>query len=112
MADSLTLTVFLVAIIFLSGALLAATPWFMKKGECFAVTIPESEHADERFISFRKRYAAAVLAVTLVCTVALSVVSSVALGRWVRRSTPLHRTQSSLRQSSQRQRCPWSYRSP
>lgn len=81
MADSLTLTVFLVAIIFLSGALLAATPWFMKKGECFAVTIPESEHADERFVSFRKRYAAAVLAVTLVCTVPLSVVSSVALGK-------------------------------
>lgn len=81
MADSLTLTVFLVAIIFLSGALLAATPWFMKKGECFAVTIPESEHADERFISFRKRYAMAVLSVTLVCTVALSVVSSVALGK-------------------------------
>lgn len=81
MADSLTLTVFLVAIIFLSGALLAATPWFMKKGECFAVTIPESEHADERFISFRKRYATAVLSVTLVCTVALSVVSSVALGK-------------------------------
>lgn len=81
MADSLTLTVFLVAIIFLSGALLAATPWFMKKGECFAVTIPESEHADERFVSFRKRYAAAVLAVTLVCTVALSVVLSVALGK-------------------------------
>ena len=81
MADFLTLTVFLVAIIFLSGALLAATPWFMKKSECFAVTIPESEHADERFISFRKRYAAAVLAVTLVCTVALSVVSGVAFGK-------------------------------
>ena len=81
MADSLTLTVFLVAIIFLSGALLAATPWFMKKGECFAVTIPESEQADVRFLAFRKRYAVAVLAVTLVCTVALSVVSSVALGK-------------------------------
>lgn len=81
MADSLTLTVFLVAIIFLSGALLAATPWFMKKGECFAVTIPESEHADERFISFRKRYAVAVLAVTLICTVSLALVLSAALGK-------------------------------
>lgn len=81
MADFLTLTVFLVAIIFLSGALLAATPWFMKKSECFAVTIPESEHADERFISFRKRYAVAVLAVTLICAVSLALVSSVALGK-------------------------------
>lgn len=81
MTDSLILMVFLVAIIFLSGALLAATPWFMKKGECFAVTIPESARADERFLAFRKRYAAAVLAVTLICAVALGAVSNVALGK-------------------------------
>ena len=81
MTDSLILMVFLVAIIFLSGALLAATPWFMKKGECFAVTIPESAQADERFLAFRKRYAAAVLAVTLICAVALGAVSNVALGK-------------------------------
>ena len=81
MTNSLILMVFLVAIIFLSGALLAATPWFMKKGECFAVTIPESAQADERFLAFRKRYAAAVLAVTLICAVALGAVSNVALGK-------------------------------
>lgn len=81
MTDSLILMVFLVAIIFLSGALLAATPWFMKKGECFAVTIPESAQVDERFLAFRKRYAAAVLAVTLICAVALGVVSNVVLGK-------------------------------
>lgn len=81
MTDSLILVAFLVAIIFLSGALLAATPWFMKKGECFAVTIPESAQADERFLAFRKRYAAAVLAVTLICVVALGAVSNVALGK-------------------------------
>ena len=81
MTDSLILMVFLVAIIFLSGALLAATPWFMKKGECFAVTIPESAQADVRFLAFRKRYAAAVLAVTLICAVALGVVSNVVLGK-------------------------------
>lgn len=81
MTDSLILMVFLVAIIFLSGALLAATPWFMKKGECFAVTIPESAQADERFLAFRKRYAAAVLVVTLICAVALGAVSNVALGK-------------------------------
>ena len=81
MTDSLILMAFLIAIIFLSGALLAATPWFMKKGECFAVTIPESAQADERFLTFRKRYAAAVLAVTLICAVALGAVSNVALGK-------------------------------
>lgn len=81
MTDSLILMVFLVAIIFLSGAILAATPWFMKKNECFAVTIPESAQADVRFLAFRKRYAAAVLAVTLICAVALGVVSNVVLGK-------------------------------
>ena len=81
MTDSLILMVFLVAIVLLSGALLAATPWFMKKGECFAVTIPESAQADERFLAFRKRYAAAVLTVTLICAVALGAVSSVTLGK-------------------------------
>ena len=81
MTDSLILMVFLIAIIFLSGTLLAATPWFMKKGECFAVTIPESAQVDERFLAFRKRYAAAVLAVTLICAVALGVVSNVVLGK-------------------------------
>lgn len=81
MTDSLILVAFLVAIIFLSGALLAATPWFMKKGECFAVTIPESAQADVRFLAFRKRYAVAVLAVTLICAVALGAVSNVALGK-------------------------------
>ena len=81
MTDSLILMVFLIAIVFLSGALLAATPWFMKKNECFAVTIPESAQADVRFLAFRKRYAAAVLAVTLICAVALGVVSNVVLGK-------------------------------
>ena len=81
MTDSLTLMVFLIAIVLFSGAILAATPWFMKKNECFAVTIPESAQADVRFLAFRKRYAAAVLAVTLICTVALGVVSNVVLGK-------------------------------
>lgn len=52
MTDSLILVAFLIAIVFLSGALLAATPWFMKKNECFAVTIPESAQADVRFSPF------------------------------------------------------------
>ena len=81
MTDSLILMAFLVVIVFLSGALLAATPWFMKKGECFAVTIPESAQTDERFLAFRKRYAAAVLVAALICAVALGAVSNVALGK-------------------------------
>ena len=81
MTDSLILMAFLIAIVFLSGALLAAMPWFMKKNECFAVTIPESAQADVRFLAFRKRYAVAVLAVTLICAFALGAVSSVTLGK-------------------------------
>lgn len=81
MTDSLILMAFLIAIVFLSGALLAATPWFMKKNECFAVTIPESAQADVRFLAFRKRYAVAVLAVTLICAFALAIVSGVPLGK-------------------------------
>lgn len=52
MTDSLILVAFLTAIVFLSGALLAATPWFMKKNECFAVTIPESRKPTCAFSPF------------------------------------------------------------
>lgn len=112
MTDSLILVAFLIAIVFLSGALLAATPWFMKKNECFAVTIPESAQADVRFLAFRKRYAVAVLVVTLSARSRLPSFPASPSGRWVRQPAPLHRTQSSLRQSSWRQRCPRLYRLP
>ena len=81
MTDSFGLSLFLVVTVFLCGALLAVTPWLMKKSECFTVTIPESAQADVRFLAFRKRYAVAVLAVTLICAFALAIVSGVPLGK-------------------------------
>ena len=81
MTDSFGLSLFLVVTVFLCGALLAVTPWLMKKSECFTVTIPESAQADVRFLAFRKRYAVAVLAVTFICAFALAIVSGVPLGK-------------------------------
>lgn len=75
MTDSLILMAFLIAIVFLSGALLAVTPWLMKKSECFTVTIPESAQEDARFRTFRMRYSAIVLAVTIVCAAAMGVLA-------------------------------------
>ena len=76
MSDS-PLALFLVAVVFLTGAFLAVTPWLMKKNECFTVTVPEFAHTDRRFRSFRVRYAVFVLAATLACSVAMGVASCV-----------------------------------
>lgn len=54
----------LVACIVATGGLLAATPWLMRKDECFAVTVPEGARRDPRLVAFRRRYAAVVAAVT------------------------------------------------
>nr|WP_277926872.1 DUF1648 domain-containing protein [Adlercreutzia sp. JBNU-10] len=43
---------------------MAATPWLMRKDECFAVTVPEGARRDPRLVAFRRRYAAVVAAVT------------------------------------------------
>ena len=77
MSDFPLLALFLVAVVFLTGAFLAATPWLMKKSECFTVTVPEFAQTDRRFRSFRVRYAVSVLAVTLACSVAMGVASYV-----------------------------------
>ncbi len=77
MSDFPLLALFLVAVVFLTGAFLAATPWLMKKSECFTVTVPEFAQTDWRFRSFRVRYAVSVLAVTLACAVAMGVASCV-----------------------------------
>ena len=54
-----------VAIFALMGLLLAATPWLMKKQECFAVTVPEFAQNDTRLRMFKHRYAAVMLIVTI-----------------------------------------------
>lgn len=77
MSDSPLFALFLIAIVFLTGAFLAATPWLMKKSECFTVTVPEFAQTDWRFRSFRVRYTVSVLAATLACSVAMGVASYV-----------------------------------
>ena len=77
MSDFPLFALFLVAVVFLTGAFLAATPWLMKKNECFTVTVPEFAQTDRRFRSFRVRYAVFVLAATLACSVAMGVASCV-----------------------------------
>ena len=77
MSDFPLFALFLVAVVFLTGAFLAATPWLMKKNECFTVTVPEFAQTDRRFRSFRVRYTVSVLTVTLACAVAMGVVSCV-----------------------------------
>lgn len=54
-----------VVIFALMGLLLAATPWLMKKQECFAVTVPEFAQNDARLRMFKHRYAAIMLIVTI-----------------------------------------------
>ncbi|WP_165248678.1 DUF1648 domain-containing protein [Adlercreutzia sp. ZJ141] len=52
----------------LTGGLMAATPYLMPKRECFAVTVPESAHADPQIKALKSRYAYTVAALTVVFT--------------------------------------------
>ncbi|WP_165172373.1 DUF1648 domain-containing protein [Adlercreutzia sp. ZJ242] len=53
----------------LAGGLMAATPYLMPKRECFAVTVPESAHADPQIKALKSRYARIVAALTAALTV-------------------------------------------
>ncbi len=57
------------AMVFFSGALSAVVPWLMRRRECFAVTIPETAQRDPRIMAMKRRYAAVMMALTVVCTV-------------------------------------------
>lgn len=50
------------------GLLLAATPYLMRKSECFAVTVPPTAQTDPRIAALKKRYAVAMSVVTVVFT--------------------------------------------
>lgn len=63
-----------IAMLPLVGFLLAATPWLMKRRECFAVTVPETAHNDARLRGFKVRYTAIMVA----ATVGLSAIALVA----------------------------------
>lgn len=70
---------------FALGALLACTPYLMRKNECFAVTVPTSAQADLRLVALKKRYAVVMLAVTAAFT-AVAVAAGVLIMRGTEQS--------------------------
>ncbi|MDO5042260.1 MAG: DUF5808 domain-containing protein [Slackia sp.] len=64
-------TVGMLALLTLStGLLLAFTPYLMRRNECFATTVPAAAQNDPRLRALKKRYAAFMIALTVVCTIA------------------------------------------
>ena len=63
-------------ITFLSGCLIAATPWLTRGREAFAVSVPESAQADPRIQRMRRAYFACTLAVSAASAVATLTLSS------------------------------------
>ena len=63
---SIGLTIMLVGLLVVIGALLAVTPWIMPRQECFAVTVPPVAHSDPRIVSAKRAYTAIVAGLTLV----------------------------------------------
>ena len=63
-------------ITFLSGCLVAATPWLTRGREAFAVSVPETAQADPRIQRMRRVFLASVLAVSAASAVATLALSS------------------------------------
>ncbi len=59
---------FLIAIIPVTGGLLAATPWLMRRNECFAVTVPSGKQNDGRLVALKRRYTKAMVILTVLFT--------------------------------------------
>lgn len=56
--------IMLIALIPLTGGLLAATPWLMRRNECFAVTVPAGKQNDPRLVALKRRYTKSVAILT------------------------------------------------
>lgn len=67
--DTTFIMLFLVLLIPLTGLLLALTPYLMKKGEVFAVTVPSAAEGDSYLRGLKRRYVLIMIAVTLVLTI-------------------------------------------
>ncbi len=63
-------------ITFLSGCLIAATPWLTREREAFAVSVPEAAQGDPRIRRMRRVFLACVLAVSAASAVAALVLYS------------------------------------
>lgn len=62
----------------MTGALLAATPWLMRRRECFAVTVPESAQGNPQIRRLKVRYA--TIMATLTSVVSLASIALTVLG--------------------------------
>lgn len=69
MGTTSILLLVLTSILPLTGALMAVTPFLMKKGECFAVTIPESAVNDPVLRGYKRAYTIIMLIATALFTV-------------------------------------------
>lgn len=63
-------------ITFLSGSLVAATPWLTRGREAFSVSVPETAQADPRIRSMRRVYLACVLIISAASAIAVLALSS------------------------------------
>lgn len=63
-------------ITFLSGALVAATPWLTRGREAFAVSVPEAAQKDPRIRRMRRAYLACTLAVSTASAATLALYSA------------------------------------
>ncbi|MBM6774206.1 DUF1648 domain-containing protein [Olsenella profusa] len=73
---ALTVSASMALVTFLSGALIAATPWLTRGREAFAVSVPEAAQADPRIRRMRTVFLASVLAVSAVAAVATFLLSA------------------------------------
>ena len=62
--------VMLIAVIPITGGLLAATPWLMRRNECFAVTVPAGKQNDPRLVALKRGYSQTLAVLTVVLSVA------------------------------------------
>lgn len=74
---SLISYILLIAIIPLTGGLLAITPWLMRRNECFAVTVPAGKQNDSRLVALKRRYTKQVALLTVAFSVLVAVVFAV-----------------------------------
>ena len=70
----------LFAVIPITGALLAATPWLMRRNECFAVTVPAGKQNDPRLVALKRSYSKKVGVLTAVLSVLAAVLIARCLG--------------------------------
>ena len=73
---SLTVSASMALVTFLSGALVAATPWLTRGREAFAVSVPEAAQADPRVRRMRLVFLASVLVVSAASAVATFLLST------------------------------------